>query len=285
MRALVFGASGQIGMPVVERLRAGGWEVVAVSRDRRLDTEGVHWLLGDLDRCEGVPRAVDAIFSCGPLDHFARWYARAEVEAPRVVAFGSTSVAVKGDSTDAAERDLARRLRAGEDGVFAAATARGAGATLLRPTLVYGAGRDQTLARIAGFARHRGWMPLPSGATGLRQPVHVDALADAALAACAAPASVGNGYDLPGGETLPYRDMIARMLAAMQPPPRLVEVPAPLFAVALAGARLAGLARGIGDAAIDRLREDLVFDAGPASSDFGYAPRPFDPVAAATAPA
>lgn len=280
MRALVFGASGQIGTPVLQRLRAAQWETVAVSREPRQDVPGVHWLRGDLAQCAGLPPAVDAIFSCGPLDHFARWYARAEVEAPRVVAFGSTSVAVKGESADATERDLARRLREGEDGVFAAATARGAGATLLRPTLVYGAGRDRTLSRIAAFARRRGWMPLPSGATGLRQPVHVDDLADAALAACTASASAGNAYDLPGGETLPYRDMVARLLASMRPSPRLVEVPAPLFAVALAGARMAGLARGIGNAAIQRLREDLVFDATPARAAFDYAPRPFDPAAA-----
>ncbi|KAB8198542.1 nucleoside-diphosphate sugar epimerase, partial [Lysobacter maris] len=29
-----------------------------------------------------------------------------------------------------------------------------------------------------------------------------------------------------------------------------------------------------------RMREDLVFDAGPAARDFGYAPRPFRPQAA-----
>src|SRR5690606_38731798 len=108
-------------------------------------------------------------------------------------------VAVKAGSTDAAERDLARRLRAGEEGVFAAAAARGAGATLLRPTLVYGAGRDQTLSRIAALARRRRWMLLPSGATGLRQPVHVDDLAVAAIAAQASPAATGRAYDLPGG--------------------------------------------------------------------------------------
>ena len=281
MRALVFGASGQIGAPLLRRLRAGGWEVVAVSRESRPAQPGVHWLRGDLERCEGLPRAVDAIFSCGPLDHFARWYASAAVDAPRVVAVGSTSVAVKAGSADAAERDLARRLRDGERGVFAAAAACGAGATLLRPTLVYGAGRDQTLSRIAALARRRGWMLLPSGATGLRQPVHVDDLAAAAIAAQATPAAAGHGYDLPGGETLPYRDMVARMLAAMQPAPRLLELPAPLFALALAGARAAGLARGIGGAAIDRLREDLVFDATPAHADFGYAPRGFDAAAAA----
>src|SRR5690606_7683524 len=106
--------------------------------------------------------------------------------------------------------------------------------------------RDMTLARIAAFARKRGWMVLPSGATGLRQPVHVDDLAEAAMTAHDAVASHGRGYDLPGGETLPYREMVARLLGAMQPAPRLLELPAPLFAIAFGAARLAGVARGIG---------------------------------------
>src|SRR3546814_16591844 len=75
---------------------------------------------------------VDAIFSCGPLDHFARLYAQSLVECPRVVAFGSTSVEVKQDSADAAERDLAMRLREGEAGVLAAASARNAAAKIGR---------------------------------------------------------------------------------------------------------------------------------------------------------
>jgi hypothetical protein len=33
----------------------------------------------------------------------------------------------------------------------------------------------------------------------------------------------------------------------------------------------------IAPAAVARLREDLVFDAGPANRDFGYAPRAFVP--------
>jgi nucleoside-diphosphate-sugar epimerase len=277
--ALVFGGSGQIGMPLLDRLQDAGWRVFAVSRGRHADVPGVQWLQGDLARCDGLPRAVDAIFSCGPLDQFARWYAASTIEAPRVLAFGSTSVEVKCDSVDPAERDLAQRLREGERGVFAAAAVRGAQATLLRPTLVYGAGRDQTLTRIAGLARQWGRFVLPRNARGLRQPVHVDDLAAAAMAALDAPAAHGRAYALPGGETLPYREMVARTLGALRPPPRLLEVPSPLFAAALFGARALGRDGGFGDAALARMREDLVFDAASARDDFGYAPRPFRPTA------
>lgn len=275
--ALVFGGSGPIGAALLARMPAAGWNVVAVSRNPQRDVPGVRWLRGDLARCDGLPMAVDAIFSCGPLDHFARWHAQAGIDAPRIVAFGSTSADAKQASPDAEECALAARLREAEATLFAMAAARGAAATVLRPTLVYGDGRDRTVSRIAAMARRLGWFVVPRDATGLRQPVHVDDLASAALAACDAPAAQGRVYDLPGGETLPWRDMVARTLAALSPPPRLLMVPMPLFRLALGLARLAGKGDGFGAGALARLREDLVFDAAPARADFGYAPGAFRP--------
>lgn len=279
--ALVFGASGQIGDALLAALGDAGWQVFAVSRAPRPSSAQVRWLHGEFAGVEGLPEAVDAIFSTGPLDGFAQWYARGQAATPRVVAFGSTSLETKQASADAYERDIVARLRDGEALVFDTAARRGASATLLRPTLVYGAGRDQTLTRIAAIAGRLGVFVLPCGAAGLRQPVHVEDLAAAALAVVDVPATHGRAYALPGGETLAYREMVARTLAAMRPPARLIEVPAPLFRGALALARLGGRMRGLNDAAIARMRQDLVFDAAPATSDFGYAPRPFAPDARA----
>jgi nucleoside-diphosphate-sugar epimerase len=275
--ALVFGASGQIGAPLLERLGDAGWRVLAVSREARSDAPGRHWLQGDFARMPALPAAVDAIFSCGPLDLFARWYEAAGLRCPRVVAFGSTSASTKQDSGDDAERELARRLLGAEARLHAAAEARGAAATLLRPTLVYGAGRDATLTRIAAMARRWGRFVLPTRADGLRQPVHVDDLAAAALAACEAQAAHGRAYDLPGGERLPYREMVARVLACVEPRPALHTLPMPVFLSLLRLAQARGIAGGLGPGAVARMREDLVFDAAPAARDFGYAPREFRP--------
>ena len=275
--ALVFGASGQIGLPLLDRLGDAGWRVHAVSRQARSDTPGRHWLQGDFAHVPVLPRDVDAIFSCGPLDLFARWYATANVVSPRVVAFGSTSATSKHASEDEHERDVARRLLGAEASVFEASEQRGAGATMLRPTLVYGAGRDATLTRIAAMARRWGRFVLPRRADGLRQPVHVQDLADAAFAANASPVAQGRSYDLPGGETLAYRDMVRRVLACLDPPLPLLELPMPLFRAAVAAAQARGVARELTPAAVARMREDLAFDAAPARRDFGYAPRAFRP--------
>ena len=277
--ALVFGGSGQIGRPLLGRLLRDGWRVTAVSRQPQHERLGLTWLRGDFEQMPALPDQVEVMFSCGPLDAFARWYAGSRVDCPRVVAFGSTSIEVKRGSADPHERQLVQRLREGEEGVLAAAAARAADATLLRPTLVYGAGRDATLTRIARLAREWGRFPLPRGARGLRQPVHVEDLASAAFYAIGSGASHGRAYALPGGETLTYRDMVLRVLQTLDPVPTLVELPSPLFNLALAMARLTGRGTGLGEAAVQRMRSDLVFDPAPAQRDLHYAPRGFAPTA------
>lgn len=278
--ALVFGASGQIGRPLLDRLRDHGWRVYAVSRTPQPDQPGLVWLQGDLSRVDALPPHPEAIFSCGPLDLFAQWYARERERAPRVIAFGSTSIDVKRGSADADERAVAARLREGERRLFETSAACGAAVTVLRPTLIYGGCRDRSLSRIAAFARRWRRVVLPRGADGLRQPVHAHDLADAAFRCLDADATHGRAYALPGGETLPYREMVARVLAALDPPARLHEVPAPVFNVLLAAAHAAGMALDFNEAAVKRMRSDLVFDPADAQRDFGYAPRGFRPQAA-----
>ncbi len=277
-RALVFGGSGQIGERLLTRLLSRGWQVTAWSRQPRAARSGLIWRQGDLAVPAAAGDAFEVIFSCGPLDHFARWYAENPVVASRIVAFGSTSVEVKEHSIDAAERDVARRLAHAEQALFSAAMARGATATVLRPTLVYGAGRDKTLTQIAGLAQRTGAFVLPANATGLRQPVHVDDLASAALAVIGQPATQQRSYAVGGGEVLAYTQMVERVLQALPRPARLYQVPPSLFGLALTAAQRLGRLRGMNAAALQRMRDDLVFDLEPARRDFGYAPRAFRPL-------
>ena len=276
--ALLFGATGPIGRRVLDRLLARGWQVTASSRGAPPPLPGVEWRQGALPDTAGAGTGFDAILSCGPLDLFSQWYAATPTGATPVVAFGSTSVHVKDRSPDPAERALAARLREAEERVAAPAAGRDAPATLLRPTLVYGGGGDRNLSRVAALARRHGLFVLPHDARGRRQPVHVDDLADAALAALDRPGHGLRAFDLPGGETLAYRDMVARVLDSLQPPGRLWLLPGPLFSLAARTARTLGV-HDAGPAVLQRMREDLVFDAEPARRALAYAPRGFVPEA------
>ena len=277
-RALVFGARGQIGRFLLPRLQAAGVAVDAVSRTPPADAApGVAWHRGELFAGPDLALAPDWIFSCGPLDGFVAWFGRSALRPARVVAFGSTSAASKHDSPDAQERALAARLAASEARLQELTAARGAHLTLLRPTLVYGAGRDRNLTRIARLAQKTGVFVLPRGATGKRQPVHVDDLAEAAWQCATSGVLSRVAYDLPGGETVAYCDMVARVLACLDRPPKLIEVPSSPLRAALWCAHRVGVLGDAGAGVWARLATDLVFDAQPAHRDFGYAPRRFEP--------
>jgi nucleoside-diphosphate-sugar epimerase len=278
---LVFGATGAAGRFLLPRLVERGDTVHAVSRAAQPPgAPRLTWLRGDLrDRITAPAAEYDAIVSLGPLDAFADWIAApAAPHARRVVALSSMSADSKRESADTAERALAARLLAAEARLAAACAARDATWTILRPTLIYGDGRDRSLAPIARFARRWHVLPVPIGASGLRQPVHAADVA-AAILACADSAAAGNRiYPLGGGERLTFRRLLLRLRAAMSTP--VLPLPVPLWSLRLA---LCWLPAGSA-AALARLRQPLVADNSSAAADFGYSPRAFDAAAAVALP-
>ncbi len=275
---LVLGATGAVGQFLLPLLIARRERVIGISRDSScVDQAGIEWLHGDLFGAMPPLPQVDTLYSLGPLDAFADWFARtlaAQTRAPahaaprRVIALSSMSAASKQDSIEAAERELAARLASAEQRLFACARERNIACTIFRPTLIYGSGRDASLAPLARFARRWRVLPIPRGASGLRQPVHAADLAAACLAARDVSATFGNTYALGGGECLRFDAMFARIARASH----ALRVPIPL-ALVRAGARLARGRVGVG--ALARMTADLVADNAPAARDFGYAPRGF----------
>jgi nucleoside-diphosphate-sugar epimerase len=274
-RALLFGATGPIGKSVCQRLLDRGWQVIAITRQPGVTAQsGVEWQAGALPDVALGNDYFDAVVSCGPLDLFAQWFTQSQIQTKSVVAFGSTSVHVKQSSPDQSERELAQRLRQAETQLETVAAQKNIAITLLRPTLVYGAGMDKNISRMARIAQRYGFFLLPRDATGLRQPVHVDDLADAALIVVEQTGKGMRSYDLPGGETLSYREMTRRVLQSLQPPARLMILPGILFTLVAKTARLLGL-HDAGEAVLARMRDHLVFDDSAARADLGYTPRPF----------
>ena len=268
---LVFGASGVVGQFLLPQLVARGEHVIALSRQPPASAQRddrIEWLRGDLFADVPPLPAAEIIYSLGPLDAFVDWFERAApAGVHRVIALSSMSAESKRDSSDPAERELAARLRDAEARLLQAAQWRTIACTVFRPTLIYGSGRDRSLARIARLALRWRVVPIPSGADGLRQPVHAADLAAACLAARENTATFGRTYALGGGERLRFDTLIERMRAGL--PRYVLPLPVPLWL-------LARFARGARAAAvIARLHAPLIADNAPAARDFGYAPRVF----------
>jgi nucleoside-diphosphate-sugar epimerase len=195
--------------------------------------------------------------------------------ARRVVVLSSTSRFTKDSSSDRQEQAIALRLAEAEAQVQAWAQSRGVEWVVLRPTLIYGLGRDKNVSEIARFIRRFEFFPLFGKAHGLRQPVHAADVAGACVAALQMPGCANRAYNISGGETLRYSDMVARIFAAVGRRPRLLTVPLWIFKLAITTARLLPKYRQWSVAMAERMNRDLVFDHSDAVRDFGFNPRTF----------
>lgn len=274
---LVLGATSLIGRFALPRLAELGVDAVGLSR-RPHDRIGSAWVAADLadaDLAQRLPRA-PTVLSLSPI-----WVLPPALPAlhaagmRRLVAFSSTSVFTKAASPSAYERGVVARLQDGERRTRDFCAAHGVAWTILRPTMIYAEGQDQNVSRLAALIRRFGVLPLAGRGEGLRQPVHADDLAQAALDAAASPAAHDRSYDLSGGETLTYRQMAVRVFEAVGRHPRIVSAPPLVWkaALALASPLLPGATGAMGG----RMSDDLVFDHADATRDFGWAPRDFRP--------
>ncbi|ADV26396.1 NAD-dependent epimerase/dehydratase [Pseudoxanthomonas suwonensis 11-1] len=270
MPVLVIGATSQIGHFMLPRLVAAGQEVLALSRQAqaRRQVAGVRWLQGQLpDAVPGLP-PLDAVVSFGPLDGLGQWLSGLQAApAPRVVATSSMSLASKRDSQVPAERELLARLANGEAGIAAQCQRLGMSWTLLRPSLIYGAGLDQSLTPIARRAARTRLFPLPAG-RGLRQPVHADDIAQAVMACLQSDVAVGRTLCMGGGERLPAAEMFARVRDSLPFATVPVHLGRPLMRLVAA---LLPATRG----PVSRLDADLVVDNSEFTEALGITPRPF----------
>jgi nucleoside-diphosphate-sugar epimerase len=271
---LVLGATSLIGRFALPRLRAAGTAHLALSRTA--DQAG--WTKADLadpDLASKLP-VCPTVLSLSPIWHLPRALPALKARGmTRLVAVSSTSVFTKAASPDAYEQGVVKRLADGEADVRRFCEAQGVAWTILRPTLIYAEGQDQNVTRLARLIRKLGVLPLAGSGAGLRQPVHADDLAGAAIAAAASAAARDKAYDLPGGETLTYRQMAERVFEGLGRKPAIVSVPQGLWTLAFALARplLPGATAQMGA----RMSEDLAFDGSAAARDFGWSPRAFRP--------
>lgn len=273
----MIGGSGLVGGFIVEQLIKRGQRPLALSREARTDSR-LDWHRGDLHAAAALKFPPFSTLYC-TVDAPLLAEALPTLIHPalkRLVVFSSTSVLTKQDTEVAAERAMIRRLAAAEQQIAALCEQHRIGWTILRPTLIYTEGRDTNITPLSRLIRKFGFMPLVGGGPGLRQPVHAEDLAIAAIAAAHSDAAIDKFYSLSGPDTITYREMIGRVFDGMGRPRRFISVPPWLWRAAFAIIKPlfpgANVAMGI------RMMKDMTFDSTPARNDLGWAPRVFKPV-------
>jgi uncharacterized protein YbjT (DUF2867 family) len=257
-------------LPHLERRGARVIGIVRPGRDAsRLERLGVEIRTGDLDR----PGSLNGVFDgAGTVIHLSGMSqvpgmmpAVERAGVSRGVFVSSAGVYTRLDSVAAAAK------RAGEDAVRSSSLAF----TILRPSMIYGTIADRNMVRLLKWIRTCPVLAIPGGGTTLQQPVHVDDLVAAILAALDRPEAARREYDVGGPEALPLREVIRLAGAAVGRRARVIGIPvAPAYATARWLRRL-GLPSPVRPEQILRLNESKAVDIAPARRDLGFDPRSF----------
>lgn len=278
----VLGATSFVGRCLLPLLKKNGWSVRAYSRREVNSTDpDIQWVQ--------IPKSPEDLNNpAGESDQIGFWVCLTSIwvlpdyfpmmekhGARRVVAVSSTSIFTKSRSSSGEEKSTALKLSGAETCLEQWSADKGVEWIVLRPTLVYGRGMDKNISEIVRMIRRLGFFPLLGKGDGLRQPIHAEDVALACLSALGKTDIVNRAYNLSGGETLSYLEMINRLFTALGRCPRMIHVPLGFFRLAVAMLRLFPRYRHLTSQMAERMNEDLVFDHADAARDLNFQPRKF----------
>lgn len=275
-RVLVLGANGNVGMLLLDELCRRGVRCAGALRPGRVPPPrpaGAAWVEVELSRPETLAAALeptagdrfDTVLwtpSVGLVPSVIPVLERAALR--RVLIVSSASVHTRLDSGGA------RMKRSSEAAIRASALRY----TIIRPTMIYGNGRDRNLTRLLDYLERFPLFPLFGDGGGLMQPVFIDDLVEVILRAADATVAEGKTYDAGAASSLTYRELVEAAAKALGRRVRFVSIPLGAAAALLRTANRVGL-RFLREEQVLRLAEDKVVDNGPLIADLGVRPREF----------
>lgn len=236
----VFGASGFIGRNIVRELAKRGARVNAVCRDvekaKFLKPMGVVGqvtpMRADVTDAAAIARAVNGASIVINLVGILHPSGRNTFEAVQATAPGIIAKAAKDVGAEAMVHISAIGADAGSASKYARSKAEGEQAvraafpeaTILRPSVVFGA-NDSFFNRFAALTLISPVLPLIGGGETKFQPVYVDDVADAVMAALETPAAKGQTYELGGPEIYSFRELMEIVLKETNRKAKLVNLP------------------------------------------------------------
>jgi len=237
--ATVFGGSGFIGRYVVKRLAARGYTTRVATTDpeaslflKPMGAVGqVVPLYASIANEPSVARAVEGanlvVNLVGILaESHPGDFEKLQGEGPGRIARLAAAAGVQRlvhVSAIGANPDSPSQYAASKGRGEAAMRAGFPAATILRPSLVFGA-EDKFFNRFAQLAQVLPFMPVISGDSRF-QPVHVANVADAVMAALTQEAAAGALFELGGPRVWRFRELLAYILQVTGRRRRLVDIP------------------------------------------------------------
>lgn len=228
MKVVVFGATGTIGRPLVERL-ARQHDVTAVSRREHPSEARVTWAQADATQLDSATRVLDGaevayylVHSLGAGDFEAQDLLAAETTARAAERTGVGRLVYLGGLGDDSP-ELSPHLRSRrETGLRLASGA--VPVTTLRAAMVVGRG-SAAFETVVALVDRLPAMVTPRWVTTRTQPIALVDVVEYLARVAEVDAAVGRDLDVGGPEVMTYREMMERIARLRGRRPFIVEVP------------------------------------------------------------
>lgn len=257
MSLLVIGASGGPGRLLFEQLRDAGEDVIGIARHRNAlaaDTATARFIETDASNTETLVALVDedtTLIHCSRPEFLTALLAL-KPRLKRVIAIGSTRIYTRYPD------DKCARLAAMAHAIWMGDIP----ATLLHPTMIYGAPELNNIERVVKVARLSPVIPLPASGKALIQPVLAADVVRGIRACLADETTIGRTIVLAGRQAVSYREFIECCIRTANLKCRVISMPYPLVWLL---APVTTLIPGIPDISHDEIRrllEDKNFSTG-----------------------
>jgi len=275
---LITGASGGLGLTLTGKALARGAHVIAVYNKTYIPFlhPRLRWVKQELAET-GISfnefRA-ELLLHAAPLELLPPILPKlCDVGVKRVIAFGDASIAVHPTPRSRYGKKRMKNIEQVESDILRISAEKMRDVTILRSALRYGTALDGDFSRMADIIRRFGFLPVSPPAKGLRQPVQVNDLVDAALTIVDNEKTYAKSYNLGGGEVITHSAMLERLFTYLGKTPRLIPFPSMPAILDMLG--MIYQFEHLNGERARCMNYDIVCDIQGAVEDFGYHPHGF----------
>lgn len=267
----MIGASTGPGRLLFESLRDDGRQVLGIARNQRdvrtSSTAMFHML--DAMASANVAELIspgDAVVHCSRPE-ILTGLIRTGVPVDRLIALGSTRIYTRfADDKCARLTEMTHTISMSD-----------VPATIIHPTMIYGAPGLNNIERVQAYARRSPIIPLPAGGRTLIQPIHAEDVVAGIKACLADDETIGRTIVAPGPAPMTYRDFISCCIAHTGAKCRVVSLPYPLLVILGFMTPAIPFVPTVSHDEIRRLLEDKSFSVDEFAALIKCAPRTFQP--------
>lgn len=279
---LLTGATSQVGEVIINKLKNGNEKVRCfvrkTSKIEKLKGNNIEFSYGDFNDIDSIKEAlngVDYLIHIGGIWHAENFLSILDKEGNKIrkaVFVGSTSRFQKIGSEDEKELKLVERMTKAEEIINQSKQ----NTVILRPTMLYGIDKDKNILNLIKIMDKFRVFPVIGKGTGMKQPVHVEDVADAVISVMYNENVNKKSYNLPGRNPIGYNDMLKEIRKNLNKPIIIVHIPISLAKFAFKIYKKVNPNTIVNIAMVNRVNKSFTFDFEEARKDFGYSPMSFE---------